>query len=63
MYIMLSGIVPFPGQNCQEILNNVLTMELNFDHPQFVHVSTEAKDLIQRMLCRDLDKRISAQEI
>lgn len=38
-------------------------MELNFDHPQFIHVSMEAKDLISRMICRDIDKRISSQEI
>ena len=63
MYILLSGIVPFPGQTSFEILKNVLNMELNFDHPQFVHVSLEAKDLVQRMLTRDVNLRISAREI
>ena len=38
-------------------------MEINFDHPQFVHVSMEAKDLIQKMLTRDVVSRISAREI
>jgi len=46
MYILLSGIVPFPGNSSTEILQNVMSMELNFDHPQFIHVSMEAKDLL-----------------
>jgi len=33
MYILLSGIVPFPGSSSQEILHNVLTMDIKFDHP------------------------------
>jgi len=33
MYILLSGRVPFPGKSSYDILNNVLNMKLQFDHP------------------------------
>lgn len=36
---------------------------MNFDLSIFVHVSLDAKDLILKMLCRDIDQRISAKEI
>lgn len=63
MYIMLSGKMPFGGLSQEQILKNVMTQEVKFDHPIFVHVSKEAKDLISKMLERDVDKRISSNEI
>jgi calcium-dependent protein kinase len=61
MYLMLSGQMPFGGISSQQILKNVMTQELKFDHPNFVHVSSEAKDLISKMLERDVDKRFSSR--
>ena len=46
MYIMLSGRVPFTGTSSEQILKNVLSQEVDFNHPSFVHVSQEAKELI-----------------
>jgi calcium-dependent protein kinase len=60
MYIMLSGKVPFTGQSSDQILKNVLNQEVDFSHPSFIHVSQEAKDLILRMLDRNIDTRISS---
>ena len=60
MYIMLSGKVPFTGQSSDQILKNVLNQEVGFSHPSFIHVSQAAKDLILRMLDRNIDTRIAS---
>lgn len=41
----------------------MLYQDVSFLHPVFIHVSQDAKDLILRMLCRNVDLRISAREI
>ena len=63
MYIMISSKVPFPGKTSKQILKNVLNMPVAFDHIEFIEVSSECKDLLKRMLDRNVDTRISAQEI
>ena len=60
MFIMLIGKMPFGGVSKEQILKNVMTQELSFDHPNFVHVSKEAKDLISRMLDRNVETRIDS---
>jgi serine/threonine protein kinase len=40
-----------------------MTQELKFDHPNFIHVSKEAKDLISKMLDRNVESRISSNQI
>lgn len=61
MYILLSGKVPFPGRTQMDILTNVLNMPLNFDSKEFLHVSIEAKDLIKKMLDRNVNTRITPE--
>ena len=62
LYIILSGKVPFPGESNKEIIENVLRAEYNFDYEAFKTVSPQAKDLINHLLVKDVDKRFSADE-
>lgn len=50
MYILLSGKVPFNGENDEEIIARVRTGVYSFEIPEFASVSPEAIDLIRLMI-------------
>jgi serine/threonine protein kinase len=60
LYILLSGKVPFPGDNNKEIIENVLAGEYHLEHEGFKCVSPLAIDLINNLLVKDVNKRFSA---
>jgi len=62
-YLMLSGVHPFVGETPQEIFGAVLCGRLQFPTDQWRSISHSAKDLIRRMLCRDVSRRLSAQQV
>jgi serine/threonine protein kinase len=62
LYILLSGKVPFPGDSNKEIIENVLRGEYHFNHDGFKLVSDNARDLIKKLLVKDVSKRFSANE-
>ena len=62
LYILLSGKVPFPGDSNKEIIENVLRGEYHFEHEAFQNVSESAKDLISKLLVKDVSKRYSAAD-
>jgi calcium-dependent protein kinase len=62
LYILLSGKVPFPGESNKEIIENVLKGEYHFNHDAFKTVSNEAKDLISRLLVKDVERRFNASD-
>ena len=63
LYIMLAGIPPFYGESAQEIFEAVLRANLRFPRKVFSSVSAEAKDLLRRMLCKDVSRRFSADQV
>ncbi|XP_057783496.1 phosphoenolpyruvate carboxylase kinase 1-like [Salvia miltiorrhiza] len=63
LYIMLAGIPPFYGESAQEIFEAVLRANLRFPRKVFSSVSPEAKDLLRRMLCKDISRRFSADQV
>ncbi|XP_058101662.1 phosphoenolpyruvate carboxylase kinase 1 [Magnolia sinica] len=63
LYIMLAGIPPFYGDSAAEIFEAVLRANLRFPTRIFRAVSSSAKDLIRRMLCKDVSKRFSAEQV
>ncbi|KAM0927660.1 hypothetical protein ACQ4PT_002738 [Festuca glaucescens] len=63
LYLMLSGTVPFYGATAPEIFEAVLRGTLCFPTRAFANVSPEAKDLVRRMLCRDVSRRFSAEQV
>ncbi|CAG9335081.1 unnamed protein product [Blepharisma stoltei] len=62
LYILLSGRPPFNGKTDSEILRNIRTGNLNSEWRGFEYVSEEAKDLIVKLLDKNLLSRITAQE-
>jgi serine/threonine protein kinase len=62
LYILLSGKVPFPGESNKEIIENVLRAEYHFNHEAFKYVSSHARDLIGKLLVKDVNLRYSAEE-
>ncbi|XP_057959685.1 phosphoenolpyruvate carboxylase kinase 1-like [Malania oleifera] len=63
LYIMLSGLPPFYGDSVPEIFEAVLRANLRFPSRLFHSVSPAAKDLLRRMLCKDVSKRFSAEQV
>ncbi|KAE8791569.1 phosphoenolpyruvate carboxylase kinase 2 [Hordeum vulgare] len=63
LYMMLSGAVPFYGATTPEIFEVVLRGNLRFPSRAFAGVSSEAKDLMRRMLCKDVSRRLSAEQV
>ena len=62
MYILLSSRPPFNGSNNNEITEKVAIGEYDLKKPPFDKVSNSAKDLIRKLLEKDVNKRISAEE-
>ena len=62
MYILLSGRPPFDGDNDNEIIANVTSGEYDLTNRPFNTISKNAKDLINKLLTVNSEKRISAEE-
>ncbi|CAF0838875.1 unnamed protein product [Brachionus calyciflorus] len=61
-YVLLSGLSPFMGDNDCETYNNITRAEFDFDDESFVDISDEAKDFINKLLVKDLNKRMLASQ-
>ena len=62
LYIMLAGIPPFYGESATEIFQSVLRGNLRFPTRVFRLVSTSAKDLLRKMICKDSSRRLTAEQ-
>ncbi|KAL2325099.1 hypothetical protein Fmac_024157 [Flemingia macrophylla] len=63
LYELLAGFPPFRGDSPVEIFEAVIRGSLRFPTRVFCSVSAAAKDLIRRMLCRDVSRRFSAEQV
>nr|GLL40182.1 phosphoenolpyruvate carboxylase kinase 2-like [Ipomoea trifida] len=63
LYIMLAGVPPFRGDTTTETFEAVLRANLRFPAKIFRSVSPEAKDLLRKMICRDVSRRFSAEQV
>ncbi|XP_059665765.1 phosphoenolpyruvate carboxylase kinase 1 [Cornus florida] len=63
LYIMLAGFPPFYGDSPAETFQAVLRANLRFPTKAFRSVSPEAKDLLRKMLCKDVSRRFSAEQV
>ncbi|KAF9609297.1 hypothetical protein IFM89_015542 [Coptis chinensis] len=63
LYIMLAGIPPFYGESATDIFQAVLRGNLRFPSRIFHSVSPSAKDLLRKMICKDVSKRFSAEQV
>jgi calcium/calmodulin-dependent protein kinase I len=64
MYVMLSGgAVPFGGDTAADVFGAVLRRNLRFPVRMFEGVSSSAKDLMRKMICRDPSRRFTAEQV
>ncbi|GAB4834493.1 Calcium-dependent protein kinase 3 [Ancistrocladus abbreviatus] len=62
LYILLSGLPPFWGENEQGIFDSILQGNLDFSSDPWPSISSSAKDLVRKMLQQDPTERLSAVE-
>ncbi|XP_050221826.1 phosphoenolpyruvate carboxylase kinase 2 [Mercurialis annua] len=62
LYVMLAGFPPFYGETVEEIFEAVIRGNLRFPPRIFRNVSPEAKDLLRKMICKDVSRRFSAEQ-
>ncbi|XP_057518916.1 calcium-dependent protein kinase 1-like [Amaranthus tricolor] len=60
LYILLSGVPPFWGENEQGIFDSILRGNLDFNSDPWFSISSSAKDLVTKMLRQDPKERLSA---
>ncbi|CAN4106899.1 unnamed protein product [Withania somnifera] len=63
LYIMLTGVPPFHGETPTETFEAVLRGNLRLPTRIFRSVSAEAKDLLRKMICKDVSRRFSAEQV
>jgi len=61
LYIMLSGVPPF-DEDGGLLYQHILAGRYDFDVPQFLAVSDEAKDMVRRLLTVDPRARITVAQ-
>ena len=62
MFMLLSGSPPFEDESDNKIFMKIMECNYSMEGPVWDQISKEAKDLIGRMLCRDVNKRITGQQ-
>ncbi|XP_047655932.1 myosin light chain kinase 2, skeletal/cardiac muscle isoform X3 [Tachysurus fulvidraco] len=62
VYMLLSGLSPFLGDDDNETLNNILACHWNFEESEFLGISDEAKEFISKLLVYNKSWRIGASE-
>ncbi|KAL3835426.1 hypothetical protein ACJIZ3_010162 [Penstemon smallii] len=62
-YINLNSVPQFYGEGPTETFEAVLRGNLRFPPKIFRSVSPEAKDLLRKMICRDVSRRLSAEQV
>lgn len=63
MYMMLSGTPPFYGANRKEVMGKINKGKFSFKGKTWSLISNEAKDLIEKMLTFNSDKRPGCREV
>ena len=62
MYILLTGYPPFVGDTEEEVFQNILENEVDLNVPELKNISESCKDLINKLLNKDANNRIKAEE-
>nr|CAB3457300.1 unnamed protein product [Digitaria exilis] len=63
LHVLLLGSLPFQGGSLDAVFESIKTVELDFSGSQWASISGLGKDLIGRMLNRDVSSRITADEV
>jgi len=63
MHLLLSGKLPFQGERATEIIQSIVTDNVNLDTKEWANVSHPVKDLVKKLLSRDAGKRGTLDDI
>ena len=63
LYMMITGLVPFYAKELSQLRRLICTTQVDFSKPVWENVSSEAKDLVNKMLDKNPNKRPSAQQV
>ncbi|XP_010520772.1 PREDICTED: serine/threonine-protein kinase PEPKR2 [Tarenaya hassleriana] len=63
LYALLSGVLPFQGDSLEAIFEAIKNVKLDLHSGVWESVSKPARDLLARMLTRDVSVRITADEV
>lgn len=59
MYALLSGCLPFFGNTPKDVFDRIRNSKVNFELKEFKGISESAKDLIQKLLNKNIKERYS----
>ena len=62
LYVFMSGYLPFQGNSRDEVFQKISAGQYHFNHPEFKDCSSNIIDLIKKLLCVNLEKRLTAFE-
>ena len=62
LYMTLVGAAPFDGKTDDEIMERIKIGKYNKNDSRYLEHSDEVKDLVSKLLERDINKRLSAKE-
>lgn len=62
LYVLLCGFPPFYDENDAALFQQIQSGQFEFISPYWDDISKEAKDLITRLLCVDVKKRLTAEQ-
>ncbi|MFS7953217.1 putative protein kinase CAMK-CDPK family [Helianthus anomalus] len=63
LHVLLVGVLPFQGDTLEDVFEAIKTVELNFHTGVWESVSKPARDLLERILTRNVDSRVTADEV
>ncbi|RVX04211.1 Calcium-dependent protein kinase 15 [Vitis vinifera] len=63
LFILLSGVPPFWGENEQSIFDTILRGHIDFSSDPWPSISNSAKDLVKKMLRADPKERLTAIDV
>lgn len=63
LHALLVGVLPFQGDSLEAVFEAIKTVKLDFHTGIWESISKPARDLIGRMLTRDVSVRITADEV
>ncbi|XP_009799832.1 serine/threonine-protein kinase PEPKR2 [Nicotiana sylvestris] len=63
LHALLVGILPFQGGSLDALFEAIKSMTLDFHSDKWQSVSKPARDLLERILTRDVAARITAEEV
>ncbi|OII73875.1 calcium-dependent protein kinase [Cryptosporidium ubiquitum] len=61
LHLLLMGTVPFPGANDADTISQVLNKQLCFEDSNYNILSSLAKDLLSKLLNRNVEERLDAK--